>query len=65
MKFALKITYLLIVGILVLPKEAYASYLDPGTGSMIVQATIAALASGAIMVKVYWRRIVQLFRKKP
>jgi len=36
--------------------DAYA-YLDPGTGSMIVQALIAALVGVGITIKVYWAKI--------
>ena len=42
---------------------AYA-YLDPGTGSIIIQSLIAAIAAGAIVTKTYWYRI-QLFFSKP
>ena len=36
--------------------NAYA-YLDPGTGTMIVQAIIAALVGAGITIKVYWAKI--------
>jgi hypothetical protein len=32
-------------------------YLDPGSGSFILQALLAALLGGAYLVKVYWRKI--------
>ena len=46
---------------------AYA-YLDPGTGSILVQGLIAAIAGGLYMMKVYWSRLTAFFarlRKKP
>jgi len=36
--------------------DCYA-YLDPGTGSIIIQSTIAAVAGAAIVIKTYWYRI--------
>lgn len=43
-----------------LPRHVYA-YLDPGTGSMIFQAAMAALAATAYAVRVYWRKLRGLF----
>lgn len=45
---------------------AYA-YLDPGTGSMLVQALVAGLAVASAGVAAFWTRIRQLFsgRRKP
>lgn len=44
---------------------AYA-YLDPGTGSMVLQAIIGAIAVGGAAVSVYWNKFKSLFtsRKK-
>jgi|GEM_PF-1120357 len=35
------------------------AYIDPGTGSIIVQAAIAAAAGVAIAVKLYWDRLLK------
>ena len=35
---------------------AYA-YLDPGTGSMLVQALIAVVAAITVSIGIYWRRL--------
>jgi hypothetical protein len=43
------------------PQSAWA-YLDPGTGSLLVQGAIAAIAAGAFTVKTYWYRIIAFFR---
>jgi len=34
-------------------QNAYA-YLDPGTGSMMLQAMIGAIASGMFFIRLYW-----------
>jgi hypothetical protein len=40
---------------------AYA-YLDPGTGSMLLSAVIGVAAAVALAVKMFWYRLVGLFR---
>ena len=41
--------------------QAYA-YLDPGTGSMLVSAVIGVAAAVGLAVKMFWYRLVGLFR---
>ncbi len=42
------------------------AYLDPGTGSMLVQLLVGGLAAVGVAAKLYWRRILRLFRiRKP
>lgn len=36
--------------------DAYA-YLNPGTGSMLIQSIIAVLTGGLFMFKIYWQRL--------
>jgi hypothetical protein len=40
--------------------RAVLAYLDPGSGSMILQAVVAAAA--AVVGKLYWRRFLQILR---
>jgi hypothetical protein len=37
------------------------AYLDPGTGSIVLQAVIAAVAAVAMALKLYWTRLKSLF----
>lgn len=57
----------LAVFYLALTREAYA-YLDPGTGSYIIQLIIAALLGGLFALKIFWNKVkyffVSLFSKK-
>ncbi len=53
-------TYLLAVFLLVPLVSAFA-YVDPGTGSMVIQALIAALVGGAAILGAFWRK---LFRRR-
>ena len=41
---------------LFLTEDAYA-YLDPGTGSMLLQGLIAAIAAGLVVIKLYWYKV--------
>ncbi len=53
------VTALLIIAI----EPAYA-YLDPGTGSMLLQGLIAGVAAGLMVIKLYWYKIKAfLFRR--
>jgi hypothetical protein len=47
--------------LLFVSRSAYA-YLDPGTGSMLVQGLLAAIAVASAAVAASWTRIVQFFR---
>jgi hypothetical protein len=46
-----------------LTSQAHA-YLDPGTGSIILQATIAAVASSLFAIKMYWFKLKTMFGMK-
>ena len=39
-------------------------YIDPGTGSIILQAVVATIAGAAIAVKLFWHRILRFFGHK-
>jgi len=54
---------LLVVAGLSITSPAYA-YLDPGTGSMLLSALIGVAAAVGLAVKMFWYRLVCLFRGK-
>lgn len=39
------------------------AYLDPGSGSFIIQIIVATLLGGAIAVKAFWGQITRVFRR--
>ena len=39
-------------------------YLDPGSGSILIQVLVAGLLGGAFIVKSYWKKIKALFTGK-
>ena len=46
-----------------LTKEALA-YLDPGSGSMMLQLLLGGIAGVAVILKLYWNSFAGLFRRK-
>ena len=53
---------ILILYILLLPSNAYA-YLDPGTGSIILQAILGFIAAAIASISVYWTKFKMLMNK--
>lgn len=49
---------------LILPRRSLA-YLDPGTGSYMLQMLLALLVGGAFAIKIFWKRIVGVFKRQP
>lgn len=43
----------------ILPINAFA-YLDPGTGSAMLQGILGALAAIAMVMKLYWHRLLRM-----
>ena len=39
------------------------AYLDPGSGSAIVSAIIAALAAAGVTIKLYWHKLLRLIKR--
>jgi hypothetical protein len=47
-------------------RDVVLAYLDPGTGSMLVQLVVGGVAAVAVTAKFYWRRLLTLLRiRKP
>jgi len=57
-KVFIAITTSLLLGVWTVP--AYA-YLDPGTGSMLIQGIIGAVAAVGVTLKLYWHKIKLMF----
>jgi len=55
------LVFLLLVSLF--PAQAQA-YLDPGTGSIILQGLIAGIAVAWFTIKTYWYKLASLFGKK-
>lgn len=55
-------TLLTVAWLLIFAPDAFA-YLDPGTGSLIVQSVVAAVAAAGFAIRLYWRRIRAWFSR--
>ncbi len=55
-KFAAKVIFMASFITFVFPNVAFA-YLDPGTGSYILQIVIGAIVGIAFSIKLYWKKI--------
>jgi hypothetical protein len=45
-----------------IPQVAYA-YIDPGTGSYVMQVLLAAVLGASFVVKSYWNKIKTFFKR--
>jgi len=43
--------------------DVFAAYIDPGTGSLIIQILLAALVGAGFGVKIFWTKIKTFFFK--
>jgi hypothetical protein len=57
-----KILIITFVFTFLLNNKAFA-YLDPGTGSIILQSILGAIAAGASYCAIYWKKIKNFFNK--
>ena len=55
---------LLMGGISCLFARPVHAYLDPGSGSYLIQMLIASLVGGGLFVKTFWVKIKDFFDKK-
>jgi hypothetical protein len=44
---------------------AILAYLDPASGSLIVQLILGGVAAAAVTIKLWWHRLLQLLRLRP
>ncbi len=55
--------FLFLFSVLAWMPDAHA-YIDPGTGSILVQGLIAAIAAIGVTLKLYWHKITRLFGRR-
>ncbi|MEN6410173.1 MAG: hypothetical protein ABFD44_10750 [Anaerolineaceae bacterium] len=53
----------MFLNMLLSPLASGHAYLDPSSGSYIIQLALAALVGGGFALKVYWKKIVGHFKK--
>ena len=47
--------------VMLMPRPALA-YIDPGTGSMILQLVLGGIAGALVVGKMYWQKLLAFFR---
>ena len=64
----IKISYLkdilIFLLIFILAPSVSWAYLDPGTGSFIIQILVATVVGTLVTIKMYWSKIIGIFKKK-
>ncbi len=55
---------LVLLGTVGVTSPAYA-YLDPGTGSMLVQMLLGGVAGAMVIGKLYWHQVKAIFGRRP
>ncbi|MDP6620692.1 MAG: hypothetical protein QF754_00310 [Alphaproteobacteria bacterium] len=54
----------LLLALVLMPSPAWA-YLDPGTGSIILQVLLGGVGGALVIGRLYWGRIKEFFSRKP
>ncbi len=62
LRLALFVTIVAAV-LLVLERPAHA-YLDPGSGSMLLQVLLGGFAAVGVAARLYWHRLTAAFRRR-
>jgi len=55
--------FMIAIVLIFLTVEGY-SYIDPGTGSYLVQIILAGFVGASLGIKIFWTRIKAFFTKK-
>jgi len=53
---AVRLVAVLAALFVIVPSAAYA-YIDPGTGSFVIQGIIAAVVGAGVVLRMFWSRI--------
>ena len=59
-----KYFYAVLVAFVVSFEVPVEAYLDPGSGSMLLQVLLGGFAGIAVIAKLYWNRVTSLFNRK-
>ncbi len=63
MRFSRGVIY--VTSLVAIWPPAALAYLDPGTGSIILQGLLAAIAGTLVAGRLYWSRLKSFFARKP
>lgn len=54
---------IIVMGLMTYNSPVYA-YLDPGTGSVLIQGLIGVFAATVSFLSIYWHKVKAFFKKK-
>ena len=54
---------LCVVAVLVAFEKPAGAYLDPGTGSMLLQVLLGGVAAVGVVARLYWHRLTAVFAR--
>lgn len=57
--------FLLVIAVLVTSTTWASAYLDPGTGSLVLQMLIAGALTAAASIKIFWAQLKEFVRRSP
>ena len=60
-KLILDLVFINALCFLLIPTSPAYAYLDPGSGSMMLQVLLGGVAALVVILKLYWRRVLTLF----
>ena len=52
---------LLCIPLLPLTSQNIHAYIDPGTGSLVIQVLIASFVGALFLIKIYWKKVKAFF----
>ena len=58
------VPFLVVVAVWLFLEAPVEAYLDPGSGSMLLQLLLGGVAAVGVIARLYWNRLVALFRRK-
>lgn len=57
--------FLFLVLAFLLLEQPVQAYVDPGTGSLLLQLLLGGVAGAAVLLKLFWHRILRFFGLEP
>ena len=58
------ILWLLMVGMIVVNPTDALAYIDGTSGGLLIQLLLGGLAGVGVIVKLYWHKLIGIFRKE-
>ena len=58
------VSWLVMVGIILVHPTAALAYVDPTSGGLLIQLLLGGLAGVAAIARLYWDKIHKVFRRK-